>query len=158
MLSNKEQSFVNIAIEEALHSNCLMMHGSVAVLQGKIVGRGYNHHRSSSDGFMENQCTCHAEISALREAYHNINNGNSNSIKIDKYLKSKYFKKITLYVVRIDINKNLKNSAPCIDCIKIINKLGIKRIIYSDENNEFQKVKPCDYTIVYKSIGNRKIR
>jgi len=51
-----------------------MRHGCVAVLNGRIIGRGYNHHRShSNDGFVHNCVTCHAEMSALRQAYHHFN-------------------------------------------------------------------------------------
>lgn len=153
MLSIKEQGFINVAIEEAQQSNCFMMHGCVAVLNGKIIGRGFNHHRCHTcDGFMNDQCTCHAEISALRKAYQNMG---GSSIKIPKYIKTKLLKNIILYVVRIDTNNNLKNSAPCVDCMSVIQKLGIKRMVYSDDNNTFQKVKPTHYTIHYVTMSRK---
>ncbi|MGA0093876.1 MAG: hypothetical protein ACO3J2_06235, partial [Chthoniobacterales bacterium] len=44
-----------------------MKHGCVVVKNGKIVGRGYNSSRStSSDNFISNSPSCHAEIAALR--------------------------------------------------------------------------------------------
>lgn len=151
MLSNKEQSYINIAINEAHKSDCQMMHGCVAVSNGKIIGRGYNHHRCCThDGFiLKNKYTCHAEISAIRNAHHNIN---SYSINIPN---PKNIKKISLYIVRIDVNNNLKNSAPCIECTKILNKLGIKQIIYSLDNNNFNKIKTHQYISNHHSIGNR---
>lgn len=162
-LSNKELSFINFAINEAKLSKCLMTHGCVAVSQGKIIGRGFNHHCNPTiDGFVNGQYTCHAEISAIRNAYYSkINKSKSNSNHI-KFLKKtgiyhQDFKKITLYVVRIDQHNNIKNSAPCIDCIKMIRLFGIKRIIYSDDDGNFQKIKPHNYTKIHTSVGRRSI-
>tara|TARA_B000000477_G_scaffold88002_1_gene74873 strand:+ start:57 stop:323 length:267 start_codon:yes stop_codon:yes gene_type:complete len=59
--------------------------------------------------------TCHAEIAALRQ--------------VNK--RGKKTRKITLYVVRLDSNNTLKASAPCVDCMKRINMMGIKRVIHS---------------------------
>ena len=50
-----------------------MRHGCVAVMNGKIIGRGHNNYRNRTyDGFVNNsnQCTCHAEMAALRNVYH----------------------------------------------------------------------------------------
>ena len=82
-LSNKELSFINFAINEAKLSKCLMTHGCVAVSQGKIIGRGFNHHCNPTiDGFVNGQYTCHAEISAIRDAYYSkIYKSKSNHIK-----------------------------------------------------------------------------
>lgn len=66
--SNQDIYFMQEALEEAQKSPCLMQHGAVAVSGGKIIGRGYNHYRSrTSDGIVENSCTCHAEMAAIRE-------------------------------------------------------------------------------------------
>ena len=66
MLSTRDMTFINSAINEATKSEVLMRHGAVAVTNGKIMGRGHNHYRSSSkDDFIKNTCTCHAEIVSL---------------------------------------------------------------------------------------------
>ena len=65
------------------------------------------------------------------------------------------FKKSTLYVVRTDINGNYRNSAPCKNCYSIINELGIKRIIFSADEDEFTIVKTSDYNTDHISNGNR---
>ena len=71
MLSRSDEAFVNIASNEAEKSSLLMKHGCVVVKNGKIVGRGYNNSRStSSDNFISNSCSCHAEMAALRQFYH----------------------------------------------------------------------------------------
>ena len=66
--SNQDICFMQAALDEAHKSPCLMQHGAVAVSGGKIIGRGYNHYRSrTSDGIVQNSCTCHAEMAALRD-------------------------------------------------------------------------------------------
>jgi deoxycytidylate deaminase len=65
------------------------------------------------------------------------------------------FKKSTLYVVRTDVNGNYRNSAPCKNCHSIINELGIKRIIFSGDEDEFTIVKTSDYNTEHISNGNR---
>lgn len=70
-LSNRDSNFISMAHEEAFKSPCYRRHGCVAVIQGRVVGRGHNHYRcNSSDGFVKNSCTCHAEMAAIRQLYH----------------------------------------------------------------------------------------
>lgn len=87
ILSTRDMTFINSAINEATKSEVLMRHGAVAVTNGKIMGRGHNHYRSSSkDDFIKNTCTCHAEIASLRNMFHtcgtNTYGKHSNSIKV----------------------------------------------------------------------------
>ena len=65
------------------------------------------------------------------------------------------FKKSTLYVVRTDINGNYRNSAPCKNCYSVIHELGIKRIIFSIDEDEFNIVKTSEYNTEHISNGNR---
>ncbi|MAH21019.1 MAG: hypothetical protein CMB96_06270 [Flavobacteriaceae bacterium] len=66
-ISKSDQHFINEAFNASLESPCQMRHGCVAVANGKIVGRGCNHYRSlSRDGIVQNTCTCHAEMAAIR--------------------------------------------------------------------------------------------
>ncbi len=87
MLSNKDANFIIQAGNEAQKSPVLMRHGSVAVVGGKILGRGHNHYKGhSKDGFITNSCTCHAEIASLRNMFHtcgtNTYGKHSNNIKV----------------------------------------------------------------------------
>ncbi len=67
-ITNREQRFLSMASNEADKSDIQHRHGCVIVSGGKIIGRGYNHRRSNScDGLINDKCTCHAEISAIRE-------------------------------------------------------------------------------------------
>ena len=95
MLSIKHQRFIDFAAAECLKSPVLMRHGCVAVMNGKVVGRGYNNYRTrTSDGFVgENVCTCHSEIAALREVHKVHCSGNTygkwmDSIKVAGHSKS----------------------------------------------------------------------
>ena len=71
MTSQKHFRFITMAAEECEKSDMLMRHGCVAVMNGKIIGKGYNNYRNkTSDGFVaREQCTCHAEMAALRDVY-----------------------------------------------------------------------------------------
>ncbi len=73
MISQRGIEYISIAAEEGRKSNVLMRHGCVAVMNGKIIGKGHNNYRNRTyDGFVNNynQCTCHAEMAALRNVYH----------------------------------------------------------------------------------------
>ena len=49
------------------------------------------------------------------------------------------------------------SSSPCEDCHRKLLDLGIKRVIYSDENNQLISVKPCDYVPYGPSLGRKYI-
>lgn len=69
-ISQKDQQFILAACKQAHKSTVLMRHGCVAVSGGKIIAGGSNNYRATSrDGFLENTCTCHAEISTLRKIH-----------------------------------------------------------------------------------------
>ena len=85
MISRTDYKFISEATTEAQKSPVLMRHGAVAVVNGKIMGRGHNHYRTNSkDHFISNTCTCHAEIASLRNMFHSCNTygKHSNSIKV----------------------------------------------------------------------------
>ena len=142
MISNRDERFIDMAANEALRSKCLMRHGCVAVINGRIVGRGCNNYRChSSDGFINNTMTCHAEIAAIR-------NASKQNIK---------FNKIVLYVVRVDANNSLKLSAPCIDCMEKINALNIKRIVHSTNKGTLITQKPKNIINNHITTGRRRL-
>ena len=72
-VSQKDERFISTACDLAYCSPCMQRHGAVAVLNGKVIGRGYNNKRTfSSDGFIHDCMTTHAEITALRDAYYHF--------------------------------------------------------------------------------------
>ena len=66
---------------------------------------------------------------------------------------NRLFKKTTIYVVRCDSEFRLKDSAPCEKCLTTIQSLNIKRIVYSNGNNEFTSCHPCNVAIKHISAG-----
>ena len=60
-----------------------------------------------------------------------------------------------LYVVRVNRQYEVKYSAPCKNCLNIIKKLQIKKVIYSTENNGFEIVKPKCFNNDHITFGCR---
>lgn len=67
-VTTRHRKCIEEAIWQAEKSPCVHKHGCVISGSGRIIGRGFNNYRTfSSDGMLENCCTCHAEIAAIRE-------------------------------------------------------------------------------------------
>ena len=89
LLSSTDETYITHAAAESEKSELLSKHGCVAVVNGKILGRGHNSSRTqSSDGFISNTCSCHAEIATLRNLYHNC--GTNTYGKFGKNIKVGY--------------------------------------------------------------------
>ena len=75
-------------------------------------------------------------------------------------IKKNNKRNITIYVVRLGrSNILLGNSAPCVNCTHLINRLNmIKRIVYSNETGEIISIKPKDYSTNYLTNGDRNIK
>lgn len=138
MVSNKCQNILQFAYEEALKSPCLHKHGCVACINGKIISRGYNNYNTwSSDNFSSYHGSCHAEIKVLRDIWNRFKHLHSTKLK-------KFFKKITIYVVRITSN-GFMNSAPCSDCMNKLKELCVKNIVYSNNTGDVTVCKTVNY-------------
>tara|TARA_B100001093_G_C26780441_1_gene994352 strand:- start:852 stop:1097 length:246 start_codon:yes stop_codon:yes gene_type:complete len=61
-------------------------------------------------------------------------------------------------VVRCDSNDDLQDSAPCKNCLCIINELNIKRLIFSSKNNTFISINPKLLNINHVTAGNKFIK
>ena len=90
MLSVSDQNYICHAAHESTKSTLQQRHGAIAVTNGKIMGRGHNSDRTQSkDKFIQNTCSCHAEIAALRDLWHscctNTHGKYSNQIKVGNY-------------------------------------------------------------------------
>jgi|ETNvirenome_6_85_1030632.scaffolds.fasta_scaffold60900_3 deoxycytidylate deaminase len=67
-LTNKDRGHIARAKHEALKSLMLMRHGCVVANGNKIVATGYNSYRTRfGDNFINESCSCHAEMDALRK-------------------------------------------------------------------------------------------
>lgn len=86
MISATDEAFMCYAANEATKSDLQSRHGCVAVVSGKILGRGHNSSRTQScDGFIKNTCSCHAEVAALRDLWHSC--GTNTYGKYSKQIK-----------------------------------------------------------------------
>lgn len=67
----------------------------------------------------------------------------------------RYIKKLNIYIVRTNNQNEIKCSAPCVYCYKIIKLLDFNKIIYSEDNNTFTEYKTHTYKINHTSVGYR---
>ena len=145
MMSVKEQRMFSMCLTESHKSTLLYQHGCIATRGGKIYKRGRNHHNTRNPLYMNNSCTCHAEVDVLQKVYIELHK------KEKAHKLNKVFRRITLYVTRY----NNLNSAPCIDCLTIIQKLNIKKIIFK-LNDIYFIVKPSEYETSHMSYCQLK--
>lgn len=121
--NDKQYSFLKRAMNLALKSTCQnQRHGCVIVKDNEIVSEGYNHTHTH----LYHKFSIHAEVDAISKMKHN----------------KKYMSQCDLYVVRIgtdNMGNPLKYSKPCKDCIKAIEKSGIRKVYYSS-NIEFEQM------------------
>jgi tRNA(Arg) A34 adenosine deaminase TadA len=168
-MSNKDHRFMQMAIYEAINSPILMRHGCIAVINGKIIARGFNTDRCHSrDGLLNQSWCCHAEIDVLRKVIRMLSGTPTtriSSLHDTQHLPD--LSKITLYIARAPPRLTcdtvmetgnvmpFKSSAPCTRCATIIRTLRIKHIAFVASNNEFIKCRPCDYNISHITKGHR---
>jgi tRNA(Arg) A34 adenosine deaminase TadA len=145
-LTGKMESVFSLCLNEASKSNLLFRHGCIATYGGKIMCKGCNTTTSSTDNFIRNSCTCHAEINVLRRMFQKY----QRQYKEEKIRK--IFRKTTLYISRLTNAGNSQNSAPCVDCLSMIQKFEIKRIIFYN-GDDFNCIKPNDYKTEHFSHG-----
>lgn len=104
---------LNAAIKLAEHSTHQHRHGAVIVKHGRIIGRGFNkirHHKYSK--FYPYAEACHAEAAAI----------------LDSSCDVRYS---TVFVARINLMGNYRNSAPCRNCRNLLASLGFRRVVYT---------------------------
>jgi len=116
---------MSVAKYLASKSQARMKHGAIIVKGGRVIGTGFNKNRNNplvvSENHIKSHCSEHAEVNAIKDASYNVRNA-------------------ILYVARVSKNGMDRNSKPCSQCFDIISKLGIKKIIYTVENNEYRNM------------------
>ena len=146
-ISNKDHRFASIALEEASKSTLLMQHGCIAVLNGKVLAKGYNNIRSHSrDGLLHFRkcCSAHAEIHVLHK------------LCITE-LSPKIVQKLVLYIVRRSRSGDLAESAPCFHCTLRMKKLNIKAIVFSNSEGELEKRRISEYDTDKLTYGAKRV-
>ena len=66
-ISKHDQKFIDIAYNEAINSEMLFKHGSVCVMNGKVVSTRVNNYRTQCKTGLIDSCSCHAEMDAIRK-------------------------------------------------------------------------------------------
>jgi len=146
-ISNKDQRFANIALDEAAKSTLLMQHGCIAVLSGKVIAKGCNNIRChSKDGLLHYRkcCSAHAEICVLHK------------LCITE-LPPKIVQKIVLYIVRRSRSGGMVESAPCFHCTIRMKKLNIKAIVFSNSEGELEKRRMSEYDSNKLTYGAKRV-
>lgn len=131
-LSNKNEKIFSHCLDYAQDSNLLFRHGCIATVGGKIIASGCNTHKTySRDMFLNNNCgcSCHAEMNVLRQIYYR---NKHNKRKLNKIMK-----KTTLYISRCSSTGESTNSAPCVECLKVIKHYNIKKLIFNLDDNYY---------------------
>jgi deoxycytidylate deaminase len=108
----------------ALHSNINFKHAAALIKKDTLYTSGFNKFikevKIRKDNVTQTHYkTIHAEVDALCN-YHN----------------KKQIKGMDIIVIRINKKNLLRQSRPCNDCIYKLNKLGIRKVFYSNEKGD----------------------
>lgn len=118
MLSKRDKSYLSVARYFATKSTAKKTHGCVIVKGGRVLGTGWNKNRNHptivSPEHIKTECSYHAEEVAIREAGSNA-------------------KGAIIYVARVNKQGKDRDSKPCPKCSMLIEKVGIKRIVYTTQ-------------------------
>lgn len=115
MLLQRYNGFVDLAVKEALKSTYKQKLGVVIFSKKKLLSLGHNYPQKSVKHLLprfKKYDSIHAEVDAIIKA------------KTD-------LKGASLLIVRINRLNQFRLSRPCITCMKYIEYVGIKRVIYS---------------------------
>ena len=137
-LSIKKEKLYSESLYQARKSDLLFKHGCIATYGGKIIAKGHNTYKSYSgnDDFIDNQCSCHAEMGVMRRICYNN--------REKKHKLNRIMKKTTLYISRFSAGGKSTNSAPCVKCLNIIKEYNIRKIIFCF-NDEYFEYNSKDY-------------
>jgi deoxycytidylate deaminase len=106
-------SWLRLAIKIAATSDCRVKHGCVIVSRGRVLSTGRNRFRNHPKFIHDyDNCSLHAEVAAI------------------KICRSP-FKNATLYVARSTGGL----SKPCKRCQEVIETVGIKKVIWTENLN-----------------------
>lgn len=125
--TKKEKRFLELAKRQAFQSLFRHKHGSVLVKGGSVINTAYNNveYTSFGDRFQRKEYygTRHSEINCILGLDRSVTQGS------------------TLYVVRINNKGDFLLSKPCEMCIMCSKFCGIKKIIYSIDNEHIGKIR-----------------
>lgn len=139
MISNKHLIICSQLLEHASKSQIRCKHSACLAIGRKIITFGVNNKRTKWNH--ELFCCSHSEIQCIYNWLNCQLKGNTNRYRIKEIYKK--MKKMTLYVIRKNKNKDNKqhfcNSMPCYLCLSKIKSMNIKKIIFSNDKGELEK-------------------
>ena len=122
MLSRKDFAYLSVARYLATKSTARNTHGAVVVKGGRVLGTGFNkdrnHPKIVSPEHIKTDCSTHAEEVAIRDA------GEDN------------IKGAIIYVARVNRHGNDRDSKPCPRCSVLIERVGIKRVVFTSQQEK----------------------
>lgn len=125
--SKRNKRFVEIAKKVAEKSSYKTRHGAVLVKGGSVINFSHNciDYCAFGNRFRKDPgpATIHAELGAILGIDKSQTNG------------------ATLYVVRLDKNGKMKLSKPCEMCYNALRFVGVKKVIYSIDENHVESCK-----------------
>ena len=113
-------------------------HFSGIFKNGKLCHLGNNHLRNSYN----NRCVCFSTHAEMDVIYKVLKNSGT----------KKQLNKYTVVVVRVGRNGTIKNSRPCNQCLELMTRYNIKKVVYSTETS-FEVCKPRDMEEHHVSSG-----
>ena len=129
-LSRRQQRYIEVCLAAAEHSEYNFMHGAVLVRKSRVVKIGWNQRRHcgfSNRFFVRKHegyfVTLHAEAAVLLGVDRKVTSGAS------------------VYVVRKNRQQEVRLSKPCETCEAMCRYVGIKKIIYSIEDNIYGELR-----------------
>lgn len=165
LLTSKDYYYASMAANAGHDSTMTSKHGCVATCgSGHLLATATNCIRScSKEGFLGDQCSCHAEIHALRKLYysHVLPSFQTNRKRLVFYNGKKmrsFYSKITLYVVRVGKNNEWYDSSPCEQCANVLKLLNVKRIVFTNKDGLLEKHNPKYYNTSFTTTGNMRIK
>jgi deoxycytidylate deaminase len=124
----KQRKYIESAIEKAKQSPMNHKHGAVIIYRGKIIASGYNYLQQNKTY----SYSIHAEVAAIKD----FNKKFKKNIN-----KQQILNESVLYVGRVgreSMDFPTKMSKPCKNCQKSMDKVGLKTVFWTtdDEINE----------------------
>ena len=110
------ERFLPLAIQQASKSQMLHKHGAVIWKNKTVLGAGFNRFNFTSNGNCSRKCSIHSEKDALT------------------CLRQDQIYGASMLAIRINSSNNLLSAAPCKGCYKLLNRKGLSKIYWYDDN------------------------
>jgi len=115
LISNKERSFLNIAIKTAEDSDCSQRHGAVVTSSGRVMSIASNRFRNCPQFVPSDIPDGKGTIFSYHAEKRAIDRGRGD----------------TIYIARINSSGEPRLSMPCEACMEIIIDAGFRKVVFT---------------------------